>query len=124
MRYQWSACRIGGDFPVIGCSDAGLISQPLTARRKGDRLRLQGRFGVFHLGRLVLELYDDEARLLATETLLPAATPQKPIVLDQTIDRPAAASSMAVTLQDPLGKRIGEIARGTIPERTANLQGD
>ena len=51
-RYQWSACRIGGDFPVIGCSDAGLISQPLTARRNGDRLRLQGRFGVFHLGRL------------------------------------------------------------------------
>ena len=36
-RYQWSACRIGGDFPVVGCSDAGLISQPLTVRRKGVR---------------------------------------------------------------------------------------
>jgi len=110
-RYQWSACRIGGDFPVIGCSEAGLISQPLTAHRDGDRLRLRGRFGVFHLGRLVLELDDDKGKLLATETLTPTATPLEPIVLDRTIALPAAASSMAVILQDQQGKRIGEIAR-------------
>ena len=27
-RYEWFAANIGGDFPVIGCNDAGVIAEP------------------------------------------------------------------------------------------------
>ncbi len=110
-RYEWNSCRIGGDFPVVDCSEAGLVSQPLTSERDGDRVRLRGRFGVFHLGRLVLEARDEKGRLLATTLHNATATPLKPVVLDRELTRPPAASSVALVLQDAAGKRIGEVAR-------------
>jgi hypothetical protein len=109
-RYDWYACRIGGDFPVVDCSGTGLVSEPLACRRDGDRTRLSGRFGVFHLGRLVLEACDAHARVLAREVLDPAATPLKPIVLDHEIELPVATRSVALILEDTEGQRIGEIA--------------
>ncbi|NQT41326.1 MAG: DUF4380 domain-containing protein [Planctomycetes bacterium] len=116
-RYEWNACRIGGDFPVVDCSQAGVVSEPLTARRDGDRVRLRGRFGVFHLGRLVIEVYDEEARLLVTALHAPAATPLEPVVLDRTLTVPPSARNVALVLQDVEGNRIGEIARGTLGTR-------
>jgi hypothetical protein len=110
-RYEWCACRIGGDFPVVDCSEAGVVSEPLAWRREGRRVRLRGRFGVFHPGRLVLEAHDAKREVLATENLVPAATPLEAVVLDRAIELPAATRSVALILQDADGKRIGEIAR-------------
>jgi len=109
-RYDWYACRIGGDFPVLDCSRAGVISEPLACRREGDRVRFSGRFGVFHSGRLALEACDGQARVLATDILDPAATPLKPVVLDHVIELPAATRRVTLILQDAEGKKIGEIA--------------
>jgi len=118
--YDWYACRIGGDFPVRECTPAGVVSEPLACRRDRDgrRLRLRGRFGVFHLGRLVLQACDEESAVLATEILQPHATPLKPLVLDRTIQLPSATSSIAVVLQDTQGKTIGVISRwdGDLPD--------
>jgi len=110
-RYDWYACRIGGDFPVVDCSDAGVVSEPLAYRRDGDRVRLSGRFGVFHLGRLVLEAYDAKGKTLMTDIVDAHATPLQPIVLDRTLELPATTRSMALILQDAEGKKIGGIAR-------------
>ena len=110
-RYDWYACRIGGDFPVVDCSDAGVVSEPLTYRRDGDRVRLGGRFGVFHFGRLVLEAYDAKSRTLMSDIVDARATPLRPIVLDRTLELPATTRGMALILQDTEGKKIGEIAR-------------
>ena len=113
-RYEWAACRIGGDFPVVDCSDAGLVSEPLSSERHGGRVQLRGRVGVFQLGRLVLEAYDGKARLLTTETLAPAATPLRPVVLDLALDLPPATGSVAIVLRDREGKRIGQVARAAV----------
>jgi len=110
-RYDWYACRIGGDFPVLACSDAGLVSEPLAFRRDGDRVRLSGRFGVFHLGRLVIEAYDARSKTLMTEIVDAHATPLAPVVLDHAFELPAATRSLALVLVEPEGKRIGEIAQ-------------
>jgi hypothetical protein len=110
-RYDWYACRIGGDFPVVDCSEAGIVSEQLTCLQQGGRMRLRGRFGVFHPGRLVLEACDAKGVVLATELLVPAATPLKPVVLDRSLELPAVASSVALILQNTEGHRIGEIAR-------------
>ncbi len=72
---------------------------------------------MFHLGRLVLEAYDEKADVLATEILDPGATPVKPVVLDRALELPSAARSVAVVLQDAEGRRIGEVARDDLPEK-------
>jgi hypothetical protein len=110
-RYEWASCRIGGDFPVIDCSDAGVVSQPLVCKSDGARWRVRGRFGVFHTGRIVLEAYDAKDRAVATKILVPGATPLKPVVLDRTLDLPSAARRVGIVLQDEDGKRIGLLSR-------------
>jgi len=115
-RYDWYACRIGGDFPVVDCSDVGVVSEPLACRRDGDRVRLSGRFGVFHLGRLILEAHDSKGRTLMSDIVDDRATPLRPIVLDRTLELPATTSSMVLILQDAEGKKIGEIAKSAIVE--------
>jgi len=115
--YDWYACRIGGDCPVLHCSEAGVVSERLVCRRNGDRLRLRGRFGVFHLGRLVLEAYNEKAAVLTTEILDSNATPLRPVVLDRELEFPATASSMALVLQDAEGRSIGEVARHALSEK-------
>jgi len=104
--YDWYACRIGGDHPVVDCSDVGVVSEPLTCRREGDRLRLGGRFGVFHQGRLVLELRDENAEALETSVLDTNATPLKPVVLDLELKLFPGVRSVAVVLQ-PAGREPG-----------------
>jgi uncharacterized protein DUF4380/cellulase (glycosyl hydrolase family 5) len=108
--YDWYACRIGGDFPVVDCSEVGVVSEPLTRRRDGDRVRLRGRFGVFQPGRLVLEISNGNADLIATELLDANVTPSRPVVLDLEIKLPAEASDAALVLHDSMENRIGQIA--------------
>lgn len=115
--YDWYACRIGGDFPVVDCSEAGVVSEPLACRRDGDRVRLRGRFGVFHLGQLVLKTCNAKAGVVATEILDSNVTPLKPVVLDRALELPLAASSVALVLQDREGRLIGEVARHALSEK-------
>jgi len=112
--YQWCACRIGGDDPVLACSEAGVVAEPLTCRREGSRLRLLGRFGVFQPGRLVVEIRSGRAKLLAVETLESNVTPLKSVLLRRTVTPPAGAHKVAVVLQTREGERIGELARAAL----------
>ena len=115
-QYEWFACRIGGDFPVVDCSFAGLVSQPLSFQRGRDRTRLRGRFGVFHLGRLTLEAYDGQEGRLTADIFNPMATPLTPVVFDVDIELPTKARSVALVLLDTEGRRIGEVARCIVSE--------
>ena len=49
--------------------------------------------------------------MIATEIIEADATPPRPIVLDQEIKLPATSRSIVLVLQDPEGRRIGEVAR-------------
>ncbi len=118
--YHWYACRIGGDFPVVDCTEAGLVSEPLTCRREGEQLRLSGRFGVFHVGRLVWEATNVGGELLESDVLVPAVAPRQPIVLDQALRLPARTATLTVVLQDAAGQTIGEIARAQPSTRQPN----
>lgn len=110
-RYDWYACRIGGDFPVVACCDVGLVSDPLACQRDGSRIRLSGRFGVFYFGRLVLAAYDAKGKTLVTDIVDAHATPLRPIVLYRPLELPATTHGIALILQDADGKKIGEITR-------------
>lgn len=109
--YDWFTCCIGGDFPVVDCSDVGVVSEPLTCQRKGVKTFLQGRFGVFYPGRLVLKINNDVNMLLGTKILKESATPLEPVVLNKEITLPQISCCITLILQDSQGKKIGAIAR-------------
>jgi hypothetical protein len=109
--YEWCACRIGGDFPVVDCSDIGVVSEPLASLSQGDRTRVRGRFGVFLAGRLVLEARNAQAAVVATSLLELDVSPARPVVLDEPVTVPAAASSLVLVLFDTEGRHCGEVAR-------------
>jgi len=109
--YDWCACRIGGDFPVVDCSEAGVVSEPLACRPHGPRVRLTGRFGVFHLGRIALKAYNEKAEVVATEILDSNATPLKLVLIDRVLKLPRAARSVTLVLHDTRGKPIAELDR-------------
>jgi hypothetical protein len=110
-RYDWYACRVGGDFPVLNCSDIGVVSEPLVIWRESDRVHLTARIGVFHMGRLVLEAYDTNNETQMTVTVDAQATPLQPSLLDHTFELPASTRSVGLILLGKEGNRIGEVAR-------------
>jgi len=113
-NYDWYACRIGGDFPVVDCSDVGVVSKPLACRPVGGRLRLTGRFGVFCPGRLVLNAYNESRQIVATELVDGDVTPTSPVLLDRVFRLPTEASRVALVLHDTAGSPVGEVARCTV----------
>lgn len=46
-NYSWYSCRIGGDFPVVDCTEAGVVSEPLKCRRSGDSVHVSGAWVCF-----------------------------------------------------------------------------
>ena len=115
--YDWYACRIGGDFPVVDCNDIALVSEPLAVRRDGGGSCVTGRFGVFEKGGLARKVFDAEGRILLTQSLRSDVTPLAAVVLDEPIKLPAGASRVAVVLRDPEGNGIDRIASAPVPSR-------
>ena len=94
--YEWFVANIGGDFPVVGCNDAGVIAKPLRATRLSDGWRLTGRFGVFVNSTPHVEWRDSHHHALGTSSLCLNATPLAPLVLDGTFPAPVDASVAAL----------------------------
>ncbi len=109
--YDWFACNIGGNFPVVNCTDAGVVAEPLTAEFVADQARLQGRFGVFAPGAVHAEFCDAKGQALQTLDLQCAATPTAPLVLDATVQAPRGAASVKLLLVSRTGKAAMELAK-------------
>ncbi len=112
--YDWFSCCIGGDFPVVECSDVGVVSEPLTCQRKGRKIILQGRFGIFYPGRIVLQINSDTNRSLETKILRQSVTPLEPVVLNQEITLPQTLCCITLILQDSRGRKIGALAQSNL----------
>ena len=100
---------------MIGCTDAGVASEPLAAGFADGRLTLKGRLGVFAPGAVFAEALDGSGRSLAEVPLQTAATPLKPVLVDASFrleDRPA---SLRLLLRpfSPLAAG-GELARVSV----------
>ena len=110
--YQWYATNIGGDFPVLGCSDAGLVAVPLSAVFSGDKLQLAGRFGVFGPGRLDAELLTSEGRTLQRLPVVSEVSPLRPVIVktDFATSEPPAIVRLVFT------PTSDSISQGTVAE--------
>ena len=107
-RYEWFAANVGGDFPVLGCNDVGVVSEPLRAARLGDGWRLTGRFGVFADSAPRVEWRNARRRALGVSPLRRKATPLNVLALDEALSAPAGAR-VAVLVAG------GELASAELP---------
>ena len=108
--YDWYATSIGGDFPVLDCTPAGVVAEPLTATLDSGRMTLGGRFGVFHVGDVRAQFRDDKDRCLATVVVSPRVSPLQAVVLDTKLEAPPGATSVRLVLIDKHGASVGELA--------------
>lgn len=67
FHIEWAAARCPG--PVVDVTEAGLAGRRLAARREGAYVRLNGIFGVFRPGRLVLEWCNKDGVVAGREEL-------------------------------------------------------
>jgi len=113
-RYDWYATHIGGDFPVLDCSETGVTAEPLRAQTDGPQTHLTGRFGVFAPGTLRAEFADTHGFLLATHALPLTASPLQPLVVDTRLVSPKAAASVKLLWLGTNGKDQGQLARAVL----------
>jgi hypothetical protein len=113
-RYDWYACNIGGDFPVLNCTDAGVVAEPLVATAAGNAVELQGRFGVFAPGLLEVVLQDARGRPVAWQRLAVPVTPLAAVSLNVTLEVPASAASVSLMAIDAAGRSHGQLAGAAI----------
>ena len=112
-KYEWLSTSIGGDYPVVECSEAGVVCEPLAASREGDKLLLTGRFGVFAPGYLRVSLHGDKGEKILSHIVKEKASPLKPVVLNLTLDSPTKAGEAVLEWINDKGDRNYVLGRTT-----------
>lgn len=99
--YDWCACNIGGDFPVLQCNEAGVMAAQLQAERDPshtNQMRIRGRFGVFAPGVAWLRFVNENGHELSQIQLAEQASPLRPLVLDLKVRAPSNVKAVEITI--------------------------
>jgi hypothetical protein len=102
----WFPSRLTGDFTTV--TEAGLVGQPLAARRTGEKIELSGSFGVFFPGELKAFLYN-ESGVGKDQVPLAAVRPQEPVDLHQSITAAKSIARVSIHLIDSNGADRGAL---------------
>lgn len=114
FNYEWFSTQIGGDFPVIDCTPTGVVCQPLKASKTAKGVKLQGRFGVFYEGVLVVKYLDASGEIIETETVLAKVSPLKGVDLSHEIKAIENTASVSLHLYDKTGRDMGQLAKSSL----------
>jgi hypothetical protein len=117
--YDWYAANLGGDYPVLDCTEVGVVSEPLTVAVEGNRLAIRGRFGVFCRGTAKLVFQDTEGRSCDGATVERKVSPVQPLVLGESLAfPPREACTVTLTIHDASGRNLGSLATAKLPITT------
>lgn len=117
MDTRWQPARLTGR--ITGVSEAGMIAIPIAAEASGRGGRLTGSLGVFYPGQLVaLFLSASGARMKTVD--LTTVVPERPVQLDQSIERPRDAESVSVHLIDDQGRDRGSLGQARFTTAVGN----
>jgi len=112
---DWYAAKIGGNYPVLDCTEAGVMCEPFDARPADGKLTLNGRFGVFYQSTAELLFVDAKDNEVGKAGLKRAATPLEPLVLKNvTVPVPGAAAKAVLMLYTPDGRRVDKLAGANV----------
>jgi len=114
-HYDWYATQIGGNYPVLNCTDAGVTAEPLVAKVGPRKLSLRARFGVFSPGTVRAVLWHVSGTRLKTIDLVRNVSPCRPVIVQAAVDSPADVSLVSLELVDTQDNCLGELARTWVP---------
>ncbi len=113
--YEWYAAALGGDYPVLDCTEAGVVCEPLTATVKDGQAAVAGRFGIFYLGTARLAYCDDAGNRLGQAVFGREVSPERPLVLAETLAAPPKeATTVSLIVDDASGRSCGCLATAEI----------
>ena len=113
-KYEWLSTKIGGNYPIVDCTAAGVICKRLNASWKEKKLHLTGRFGVFSSGSLRLSLSDKRGDTLLTHVISGNVSPLQPVTLENSIDSPATTASVILEWISEKADRQCVLGRTTV----------
>ena len=120
FEVDWYAARIGGNYPILDCTDAGVTCEPLRAVMRRGRLAVAGRFGVFYHGIVGLQFIDVLGKSLGLVNRGVEVSPAQPLVLSELpqltrdVEVPRDTSKVAVVFFDAYEKVMAELARSQL----------
>ncbi|MGD0094490.1 MAG: DUF4380 domain-containing protein [Planctomycetota bacterium] len=115
FHLDWYAARIGGNFPVLDCTDVGVSCAEFQAKAAGNQVSFSGRFGVFYPGTLGVVFLDANDKTVGKAALKMSATPLEPLVLTNAeADLPGGAVKLSLVLAAPDGKELGFLATARV----------
>jgi hypothetical protein len=109
--WEWFAACIGGDFPVLECTPAGVVAEPLVAARNSPGVTLRGRLGVFYAGAVQAEFLDGAKSCISTVSVATHVSPREPVIIKVDLPVPPTANSVRLVLVDQRGSEVGELTR-------------
>ena len=112
---EWMVARIGGNFPVLDCTPAGVVCEPLVAKVSGGKVVFSGRFGFFQPGRVSLVLADAKGAECGRIPVEGRVSPKEPLVLKVEEPLPAGAASVRLMVESAaFGKGGVALAKASI----------
>lgn len=125
-HYEWAATNIGGDFPVVDCTPCGVVAEPLQVRVVSQTKHqnvgkksfsftnfpcvLSGRFGAFVEGKAHLDFLNADGARISGIDLPGRVTPLEPLLLHATVEAPAHATTVELSLVNAAGHPAGRLA--------------
>jgi hypothetical protein len=103
LQIEWGACRCPG--PIVSVEEAGCAGSKFRAVRQGDRVQLNGTFGVFDRGHLE-SVWLDEAGLELTRLDMGPVTPLEAVLLDCAELVPETARAVDLAVKTDEGVRL------------------
>jgi hypothetical protein len=123
-EYEWLAANIGGDYPVLDCTEAGIVAEPLKAKpattASKNRCRFTGRFGVFAPGKPSIQFLDGAGAVLE-RVVLQDVSPFAPLVLNRMLTVPAGAVAAELVISPQAAQSPVRLAQASL--RTALVAG-
>jgi len=103
---EWFACVCGG--PVLDVTEAGVVARPLSLSRGEGKLWVEGRFGVFYLGKAAVVFRDAQGKALR-HLECGAVGPLEPLELNRQVELPRGTARIALQVSDQSGKHVGNL---------------
>lgn len=115
--YEWQAANVGGDYPVLDCTEAGVVAEPLRAvpaKGAAHAFTVTGRFGVFAPGQARLHFVDPRGAVLPLVSLGQEVSPTAPLIVNSTHPAPAGAAAVELWVGRAGGPADARLARAEL----------
>jgi hypothetical protein len=118
---DWYVAKIGGNLPVVDCTNVGVTCVPLQASLSRGNLTIRGgHFGVFENGQATLAFVDVDGNEIGRGSARVAVSPKKPLTLEELsklvegVEIPSGVVQLSLIVIDDSAETVGSLALSRI----------